>query len=308
MHGRLRCAQGDSRWRRAPIERQIEPSTESSHDSALDHPVPRRPEASPPRPAPAARPGDPRPPHRVRLDDRRPHRREPRRRRAQHRAPLRVRFPQGQDRLGRGPPGVRLEAAHRPQRSVPEPPAEGRHLRLPQAHRERARPVRRRPRRHRHVRGARHGHGARPQERGPQGRGRRGRRRAHLRPLLRGDEQRRPQRPRHHPHRQRQRDVDLAQRRRHQHDARPDRRRPTDQQAAREDQGHDLRSRRRLRRGRGGLRQERRGERQEPVLARHAVRGARLPLLRPDRRPRSPQAVRHAQVRARHERPPRAST
>ena len=40
-----------------------------------------------------------------------------------------------------------------------------------------------------------------------QGRGRRGRRRADLRPLLRGDEQRRPLRPRHHPDRQRQRDV-----------------------------------------------------------------------------------------------------
>ena len=35
---------------------------------------------------------------------------------------------------------------------------------------------------------------------------------------LRGDEQRRPLRPRHHPDRERQRDVDLAQRRRHQQD------------------------------------------------------------------------------------------
>ena len=33
-------------------------------------------------------------------------------------------------------------------------------------------------------------------------------------------------------------------------------------------QAHDLRARRRVRRGRGGLRQERRGERQEPLLAR----------------------------------------
>ena len=150
---------------------------------------------------------------------------EPRRGRADHRAALRVRLAQRQDRLGRRPPGLRLEAAHRPQRSVPDAAAEGRHLRLPQAHRERARPVRRRPRRHRHVGGARHGHGARSQGRGPQGRRRRGRRRADLRPLLRGDEQRRPLRPRHHRHPQRQRDVDLAQRRRDQHDARPDRRR-----------------------------------------------------------------------------------
>ena len=51
------------------------------------------------------------------LDDRWSHRCQPRRRRADHRAALRVRFAQGQDRLGRGPPGVRLEAAHRPQRS-----------------------------------------------------------------------------------------------------------------------------------------------------------------------------------------------
>ena len=152
--------------------------------------------------------------------------------------------------------------------AVPDAAPAGRHLRLPQAHRERARPVRRRPRRHRDVGRARHGHRARPQGRGPQGRRRRGRRRAHLRPLLRGDEQRRALRPRHHPDRQRQRDVDLAQRRRDQQDARPHRGRPAHQPAAREDQGADLRAGRRLRRGRGGLRQERGGERQEPVLAR----------------------------------------
>ena len=69
------------------------------------------------------------------------------------------------------------------------------------------------------------------------------------------------------------------------------------------DQGDDLRAGRRLRRGRGGLRQERRGERQESLLAGDALRGARLPLLRPDRRARSPEALRHAAVRPRHERP-----
>ncbi len=37
--------------------------------------------------------------------------------------------------------------------------------------------------------------------------------------------------------------------------------------------------------GRGGFRQECRGERQEPLVAGHALRGARLPVLRPHRRP-----------------------
>ncbi len=263
------------------------------------HPLPRRPQAPQARAAPPARPGDPRPPDRVLLDHRRAHRRQPRRGGAEPRPALRVRLPGRQDRLGRGPPGLRLEAPHRPERAVPDAAPARRHLRLPQAGRERARPVRRGARRHRGVGRVRHGHRARPQGRAPQGRGDRGRRRPHLRALLRGDEQRRPLRPRHHHHRQRQRHEHLAQRGRDQQDARPDRGGPAHQPAAGEDQGHDVRARRRLRRGRGGLREERRGERQESVLAGDALRGARIPLLRPDRRARSRQALRHAAVRAR---------
>ena len=46
---------------------------------------------------------------------------------------------------------------------LPDAAPDRRHLRLPQAQRERARPVRRRARRHGDVGRARHGHGARPE-------------------------------------------------------------------------------------------------------------------------------------------------
>ena len=158
--------------------------------------------------------------------------------------------PKRPDRVGRRPSGLRVEAPDRPQRSVPDATPARRHLRVPQAHRERARSLRRRPCRNGDVGRARHGHRTRSQGRALQGRGGRGRRGADLRALVRGHEQRGPLGPRHHPHPQRQRDVHLAQRRRDSQDAGPHRRRSAYQPASREDQGDDLRAARGLRRGR----------------------------------------------------------
>ena len=61
------------------------------------------------------------------------------------------------DRVGRRPPGLSAQAAHRPQRADGDAAPGGRPLRLPQAHRERVRHLRRRPRRHGDLGRLRHG-------------------------------------------------------------------------------------------------------------------------------------------------------
>ena len=110
-----------------------------------------------------ARRRDARAAHRRLLAHRRPHRRRPRRGRADDRAALRVRHAARPARVGRRAPGLSAQAAHRPQRADGDAAPGRRHLRLPQAHRERVRHVRRRPRRHGDLGRARHGRRARHQ-------------------------------------------------------------------------------------------------------------------------------------------------
>ncbi len=150
-----------------------------------------------------------------------------------------------------------------------------------------------------------HGDRARPPRRRQQGRGGRGGRRADLRALVRGDEQRRPLGYRHHPDRQRQRDEHLAQRGRHQPDAGRDRRQSTHQQGPGAGEGSDRRRLAGVRRPGRGLRQEPRGERQEPLLRRDVLRGDGVPVLRSHRRARPEEADRDAAVRPRAQGPAR---
>ncbi|CAA9322347.1 MAG: 1-deoxy-D-xylulose 5-phosphate synthase, partial [uncultured Gemmatimonadaceae bacterium] len=188
-------------------------------------------------------------------------------------------------RVGRGAPGLPAQGAHRAPRADGEPATGGRDLGLPQAVRERVRRLRRRPRRHLHLGGAGHRHGSGPARRALQGAGRDRRRLARLGARVRGAEQRRRLGARPRGGAQRQRDVDRAQRGRDAQVPHLDPAQPALQPAARQDRRH-----RRPRAGRAlGRRHPRAavgGERQGVPHARRAVRGAGVPLLRPDRRPR----------------------
>ena len=227
----------------------------------------------------AGRAGDPRRDPGPRLADGRPPRLEPRRRRADHRDPLRLRHAAGPLRPRRRPSGLPAQDADRPPRGLRLDRQARRHVEVPAPHRIRIRPFRRRPRRHLDLRRPRHG----PRQISP-GRARR-RDRADRRRRddgghgLRGPEPRRPHR-REEPDRraERQRDVD-----------RPERRRALvvslaqalgADGAAHEGLGAGVplgHARRHAPLGAQG-----RGVAQGLLLARAALRGAGLPLCRPD--------------------------
>ena len=107
---------------------------------------PRRPPTILRARADAARRRDPRDHPVVRQRDRRSPGRQPRRRRAHGRAAQRPRQPARQDRLGRGPPVLRAQDAHRPPRAVRHHPPVRRPLRVPVPCRVGARRRRHRPR------------------------------------------------------------------------------------------------------------------------------------------------------------------
>ena len=179
--------------------------------------------------------------------------------------------------------------------AVRDAPPDGRDLRLPQAQRERARPVRRRPRRHRDVGGARHGHGARPQGRGPT-------RSSPSSATARSPAASPTKGMNNAGHSDRDiilvvndngmsisPNVGAISRTLGGIVATPD-----DQQGPRAVKGFTLKMSHVFGDGRGRVRQEHRGERQEPLLRGDALRGAGLPVLRPDRRARPQEAGRDA--------------
>ena len=206
--------------------------------------------------------------------------------------------PQRPADLGRRPPGLSAQDPHRPARPHPHPAPGRRPLRLHQAGGERVRPVRRRPFVDLDLVGARHGGRARPEGRGQQ-RHRGDRRRRDVgRHGLRGDEQCRRHgfAPDRHP--QRQRHVDRAAGRRHVGlSVAPvvGPRLPLaarDRQAARQAPAQADQGPRRARRGICPRHDDGR---------RHAVRGSRLLLCRPDRRPQHRPPAAGAQERARRQ-------
>ena len=180
------------------------------------HPRPHRPPAGPPRAlrgrARPGRPGGARAHHRHGRRDRRALRRQPRHLRAGGRAALAAGLADGQDRVGRRPPGLPAQGPHRPPRpAADDPPVRGpRAVLLDRG--VRARHHGRRPRLDldRLRRRAQGGHA--PARRARRGQGRRGhrRRRHDRRGGLRGHPPGR--RPGHADRRrpQRQRDVDRA--------------------------------------------------------------------------------------------------
>ena len=178
-----------------------------------------------------------------------------------------------------------MEDPHRAQRPPAHAAAAGRPVRLSAARRESPRPVRRGSRRHGALGGVRDRHGAGLEGRAVQGRRGGGRRRAHLRPAVRGDEQRGSLGSRHHHDLERQRHVDRAQRRCHQQVLGLHHRQSDHGAHPRAHEGADLV--RVPRRGRSEARRFREndgGEHQELLVPRDAVRRARIPLLRADRR------------------------
>ncbi|CAA9341195.1 MAG: 1-deoxy-D-xylulose 5-phosphate synthase, partial [uncultured Gemmatimonadaceae bacterium] len=228
------------------------------------------------------------------------HRRRPRRGGAHGGDPRGVRHAARPARVGRGPPGVPAQGAHRASRADGEPAPGRRDLGVPQAVRERLRRLRRRPRGHLDLGGPRHRRGPGPARRPVQGGGGDRRRVARLRARVRGAEQRRRLGARPRGGAQRQRDVDRAQRRRDAQVPHVDPAQPALQPAARQDRRP---GRPRAGRALGGrhARAAVGGERQGVPHARGAVRGARVPLLRPHRRPRHGRPRGHAGRGARDE-------
>ena len=181
------------------------------------HPrAPHRAGRSPrPRRGPARHPcrGAPRDDHRHRRQDGRPSRLVARRRGADARPPPAPRIAARPDRLGHGPPGLRPQAPDRPPRPLRDPPPDRRHRRLPAALGERARRLRRRPRRDRPLDRPGAGHGPGPPPRPRADRRRRRRRGAHERPVARGAQRHRPSEDPAPDRPERQRDVDQPDRR-----------------------------------------------------------------------------------------------
>ena len=252
---------------------------------------PRRPPAILRARTDAARRRGPRDHPRLRQRDRRPPGRQPGHGRAHRRAAQRAGEPQGQDRLGRGPPVLRAQAAHRPPRPLRDHPPVRRPLRVPAAGRVAARHRRHRPRvdvdqlRARARRGRAHRPGERRQRRlRPR------RRRPHGRGRLRGSQPGRP--PAHAPRgdHQRQRDVHPRQRRRPAALPQPHPPRPDAHAAAR-----GSRARRRQDPGHRPpgvpAGQGRQGVDEGPARARHALRGTGLRLHRRRRRARHARAA-----------------
>ena len=213
---------------------------------------------------------------------RRPPRRLARRGRADGCPPRGVRHAARPVDLGRRPSGLSAQDPHRPARSHSHHSPGRRPVRLHASCRERVRPVRRRSFLDLDLGRAGNGGGEQPQGRGPQDRRRDRRWRAQRRHGLRGHEQRRREPGRHDRGAERQRHVDRAARRRHEclpvaahfFAALP--------VAARADgqDGAPLPAPARA----GGP--ARRRVHARPSDRRDIVRGARLLLCRPDRRPR----------------------
>ena len=255
---------------------------------------PRRPPTILRARADAARRRGPRDHPRVRQRDRRSPGAQPGDGRAHRGAAQRAQQSQGQDRLGRGPPVLRAQAAHRPPRPVRHHPPVRRALRVPEPRRVAARRDRHGARLDVHQLRPGTGRGPAHRPRGRRQRGLRARRRgAHGRSRLRGPQPGGP--PAHAARRraQRQRDVDPRQRRRAAALPQPAPPRPDAHAPAR---GPGARRRAHPGHRPPGLppRQGRQGVDEGVPGARHALRGAGVRLHRRRRR------ARHARAAAEH--------